>query len=90
MSDSLGVLAASWGVLMALAPVLQIARILERHASDDISIHYLLVLEVGFLLWIAYGAALGNAAIIVPNSVAFSTGLLTIGVALRFRTRGAA
>ncbi len=90
MTDSLGVLAATWGVLMALAPALQIARILERRASDDISISYLLVLEVGFMLWIVYGASLGNPAIIVPNSVAFSTGLLTIGVALRFRTHEAA
>lgn len=85
MSDALGVLAASWGVLMAISPALQIRRILERRSAADVSIAYLAVLEVGFLLWIGYGVALGNVALIVPNSVACSVGLLTIIVALRYR-----
>lgn len=85
MSDALGVLAASWGVLMAISPALQIRRILERRSAADVSIAYLAVLEVGFLLWIGYGVALGNVALIVPNSVASSVGLLTIIVALRYR-----
>lgn len=85
MTDALAVLAASWGVMMALSPVLQLRRILERRSSADISIAYLAVLEVGFTLWIAYGVSLGNVAIIVPNSVAFLMGAATIAIALRFR-----
>jgi MtN3 and saliva related transmembrane protein len=85
MTDALAILAAGWGVLMALSPVLQIRRILERRSSADVSISYLLVLEVGFLLWLAYGIALSNLAIITPNTVAFLIGLLTVVVTLRFR-----
>jgi MtN3 and saliva related transmembrane protein len=85
VTDTLGVLAASWGVLMALSPLLQIRRMLERRSSSDISISYLAVLQVGFLLWVAYGFSLQNAAIIVPNSVAFATGVVTIAIALRYR-----
>ena len=85
MTDALGVLAASWGVLMALSPTLQIRRILERRSSSDISISYLAVLQIGFMLWVGYGLALGNAAIVVPNSVAFLIGVATLVVALRFR-----
>ncbi len=85
MTDVLGPLAASWGVLMALSPLLQIRRMLGRRSSADVSIAYLGVLEIGFALWIAYGVSLGNAAIVVPNSVASVIGLLTIAIAFRYR-----
>ena len=85
MTDVLGPLAASWGVLMALSPLLQIRRMLDRRSSADVSIAYLGVLAIGFTLWIAYGVSLGNLAIIVPNSVAFVIGLVTIAIAVRFR-----
>lgn len=81
MIDSLGLLAASWGVFMAIAPLLQIRRMVVRRSSADVSLAYLSVLEIGFLLWVAYGIALGNLALIVPNSVAFLVGVVTMGVA---------
>ena len=85
MTDALGVIAASWGVLMAVSPLLQMRRMLERRSSADVSISYLAVLQVGFMLWVVYGLALRNAAIIVPNTVAFMIGVATIGIALRHR-----
>ena len=85
MTDALGAIAASWGVLMALAPLLQMRRMLQRRSSADLSISYLAVLQVGFSLWVVYGFALHNAAIIVPNSVAFLVGIATIMLALRYR-----
>jgi uncharacterized protein with PQ loop repeat len=84
-ADALGAVAASWGVLMALSPILQIRRMLERRSSADVSIAVLSVLELGFTLWIAYGIALGNAALVVPNSVAFVVGAGTIAIAIRYR-----
>jgi MtN3 and saliva related transmembrane protein len=86
MTDVLGVVAAAWGVLMAISPLLQIRRILERRSSDDISLGYLVVLEVGFLLWLGYGIALGNAALVIPNLFAVGVGVAMFVVALRFRT----
>jgi MtN3 and saliva related transmembrane protein len=58
---------------------------LERRSSADVSLGYLMVLEVGFALWIAYGVSLPNVAIIVPNAVAVSVGLATILVARHYR-----
>ena len=78
--------AASYGVVMAVSPVLQIRRMLQRRSSADVSVAYLAVIDVGFLLWIAYGIELGNLALVVPNVVAFVVGLATILVALRFRS----
>ncbi len=86
MADALAPIAAAWGVLMAIAPLLQMRRMTERRSSADVSLGYLAVLEIGFSLWVAYGVALGNLALIVPNSVALVVGLLTILVAVRYRS----
>lgn len=87
MADALGPIAAGYGILMAISPLLQIRRILARGSSDDVSIGYLSVLEVGFALWVAYGIVLPNWVIFVPNSVAFTMGAATILVAHRYRLR---
>ncbi len=85
MTDVLAVTAAAWGLLMALAPVLQIRRMLETRSSADVSLTWLAVLIVGFALWIAYGISLGNFALIVPNSVALAVGLVTVAIAWQYR-----
>jgi MtN3 and saliva related transmembrane protein len=87
MTDALGVTAATFGVLMAISPLLQIRRMLQTRSSADVSLAYLCVIEVGFGLWIAYGLSLPNLAIIVPNAVAVTVGLATILVARHFRVR---
>jgi MtN3 and saliva related transmembrane protein len=88
--DALGAVAATWGVFMALSPLLQIRRMLERRSSADVSIAYLSVLEIGFALWIAYGIALGSVPLIIPNSVALMVGFVTIAIAWAYRNGRAA
>jgi MtN3 and saliva related transmembrane protein len=92
VADTLGIAAAAWGVLMAISPLLQIRRMVERRSSADVSIAYLAVLEFGFVLWIGYGISLGNPVIAVPNSVAAIVGAATMAVAwvLRHGPRAAA
>lgn len=46
---------------------------------------YFLVLLVGFVLWLAYGIAASNMALIVPNSVAAIVIAAMIVVALQYR-----
>ncbi len=89
MVEVLGAFAATWGVLMAIAPLLQIRRMHERRSSRDVSMTYLAVLQFGFALWIAYGVSLGNLTLIVPNSAAFLVGVVTMLVAWRYRTGAA-
>jgi MtN3 and saliva related transmembrane protein len=81
----LAVAAAAWGVLMGVSPLLQIRRMLRQRSSRDVSVGYFSILLVGFLLWISYGIASGNLALIVPNSVALLIGVNTIAIALRLR-----
>jgi MtN3 and saliva related transmembrane protein len=81
----LAAIAASWGVVMALAPLLQIREIRRHQSSKSVSVAYQQVLLVGFILWLAYGIADTNLALIIPNTVAALVSLLTILVSLRYR-----
>jgi uncharacterized protein with PQ loop repeat len=81
----LAVAASSWAVLMGIAPVLQIRRMLREQSSRQVSIAYFTILLIGFLLWIAYGAAAGILALVIPNTVALLIGATVIMVALRLR-----
>lgn len=84
-STVLAVAAGGWGVAMAVAPSLQIRRMLQRRSSHDVSVGYFSILLVGFALWVAYGVSLRNLALIVPNSVALAIGATTIATALWLR-----
>jgi uncharacterized protein with PQ loop repeat len=81
----LGTLAAIWGVVMGLSPVLQIRRMLRTRSARDVSIGYFLVLIPGFGIWVAYGVASRNLVIMIPNSVAILVSLSVIAVADRLR-----
>jgi MtN3 and saliva related transmembrane protein len=81
----LAVAAAAWGVLMGISPVLQIRRMLRQRSSADVSVGYFTILLVGFGLWISYGIAARNLALIVPNTVAMIIGAATIAIAVRLR-----
>ena len=85
MTEVLAAAAATWGVAMAVSPILQIRAIRAHPSSKGVSVGYQQVLLVGFLLWLSYGIALRNVAIIVPNTVAIVVCVGTIRVALRYR-----
>jgi MtN3 and saliva related transmembrane protein len=87
MVTLLGVAAAVWGLVMAVAPVLQIRMMLTRRSSQDVSLGYFGVLLPGFGLWIGYGAVRGDWALVIPNVAAFAIGVITLTVALVLRRR---
>lgn len=70
---------------MAISPVLQIRKIVQHRSSHGISLGYMTVLFVGFLLWLSYGIALGNWALIVPNVIAAVVIAATMAVVVRYR-----
>ncbi len=85
MESTLALAAATWAIAMALGPVLQIRKIVAYRNSESVSVGYFFVLFFGFLLWMAYGVAADNLALVIPNAVAAAVIVLTIVVALRFR-----
>ena len=78
-------IAAAFGVAMGLSPLLQVRHMVARGSSADVSLPFLLVLLVGFVLWLAYGVALGNTALIVSNAVAITSYAVTTAAVLRLR-----
>lgn len=87
MATALAFTTASWAVLMALSPLLQIRTVLRQRSSRGVSVGYFVVLLVGFGLWISYGLTIDNLALIIPNTVAFIICGTTISIAIRFRQR---
>ena len=82
---ALAFIASSYGVVMAISPLLQIRAIMLTRTSAGVSAGYQRVLLVGFLLWLAYGIAIDNAALIIPNTIAAVVSAATIVVSRRFR-----
>lgn len=87
METVLATSAAGWGILMAVSPGLQIRKMLRHRSSREVSIAYFWVLQIGFLLWIAYGLTIENWFLVVPNTVAFAVCATTIAVALYYRVK---
>jgi MtN3 and saliva related transmembrane protein len=85
MTAVLAVAAATWGIAMALSPLLQIRAIVRERSARGVSVGYFCVLIVGFSLWLAYGIAIHNVALISSNIVAVVVSTLTTIVALVYR-----
>ncbi|MEM8902977.1 MAG: SemiSWEET family transporter [Actinomycetota bacterium] len=85
MSEQIALIAGTWGVLMAVAPLLQIRAIVQRGDSEGVSAGHIAVLCVGFALWLAYGITIASAPLIVTNVVALTTGSVTLAVIVRYR-----
>jgi MtN3 and saliva related transmembrane protein len=70
---------------MGIAPLLQLRRMVRERSSREVSIGYFTILLIGFVLWIAYGAAARLPALVIPNVVAFLVEATVIIVAIRLR-----
>jgi MtN3 and saliva related transmembrane protein len=84
VESTLGFIAATWAIAMALGPVLQIRKIIENKSSRGVSVGYFLILLVGFALWLAYGIAASSLVLIVPNILAAIVTAATVVTALRY------
>jgi uncharacterized protein with PQ loop repeat len=88
-SDFLAACAMFAGLAMALSPVLQIRRMLRTRSSNDLSLLYLSLLDLGFVVWVAYGVSISNWVLVGSNSASFTFMTATILIALRYRRGGA-
>ncbi len=88
LTPTLAVLASGWGVAMACAPALQLRRMLRARTSHGVSLAYFAVLVPGFGLWLAYGIASSNLALVVPNALALVMHVATAAVTVSLRSTG--
>ncbi len=82
---ALGFAATIYGVVGALASVLQLRRMRKRRSSQDVSVAYLAISGGGYVLWLAYGAAIQNLPLILVDAVGAVAMLVTIRVAVGLR-----
>ena len=85
MRNQLALVAAVYGVISALSPLLQIARMQRVGSSESISHSYVLISVCGYLVWFAYGIAMRNVPLIVCDAIGLLMQLAVLGVVLRLR-----
>ncbi len=86
-AQTIAVLTTFWGVAMAASPALQIRRIRREGSSRGVSAVQILVLLVGFALWLLYGVGEGSVPLIVTNVVALIVNGAWLRSTLRHRPR---
>ena len=93
MSRALAVVTTCWGLVMALSPILQIRVIVRERDARGTSLGWVLILLVGFVLWLTYGLVNRDLPIIITNVVALvvtATLLVVVRVVERRRAEAAA
>lgn len=83
--DFFGLLAGTMGLAMALAPLLQLRRMLLLGSAREISRGFLSVIAVGAGCYAAYGLALGSPYLVIPNTVGVITNVAVVLTATRLR-----
>jgi MtN3 and saliva related transmembrane protein len=82
----IGVFAA---VLTSLSYIPQVRKAWPRGSTKDLSLHMLLVLTAGLLLWVGYGLLKGDWVIVVANSVGATLSGSVLGFKIRdLQSRG--
>ncbi len=67
--NALALTVSVYGVLMALAPLLQVRRMRRESSARGVSIAYAVVLWIGFCIWLAYGVVEEDVPLILANLV---------------------
>lgn len=91
LANVLAFVAGAFGVGMGASPLLQALRAHRRRSADDVSLGFLgflAILVAGGAAWLAYGLAIGNAALIVGNAVGVVASSSAVAVALYWRGAG--
>jgi MtN3 and saliva related transmembrane protein len=84
-SQLLAVVATVYGVVAALAALLQTRQMLTRRSSCDVSARFFAAYAGGYALWLLYGLSVGSVPLIVVDAVGLLCGGITLAVALSLR-----
>jgi len=81
----LSLVATGYGVLAALAALLQMRQMLRRRTSCDISARFFATYTGGYAIWLLYGLSAGDVPLIVVDTAGLVCGGVTLAVALSLR-----
>lgn len=74
-------------LLTMFAFIPQIIKVLKNKSAKDVSLITLIQLSLGVSLWIAYGAHLKDATIIMANSVTLTTLIILLFLYFNYRRK---
>lgn len=83
--SALASIALASGVLCALAPLAQGARILVTGSARDVSLVWLALYALGSAVWISYGATIASLPLIISQSIALASVTVVLLLALSHR-----
>jgi uncharacterized protein with PQ loop repeat len=86
-TNQLAPIAAVYGVISSLSPMLQIVRMRRAGSSDSLSRSYVMIGAGGYLIWFAYGLSLGNVPLVVCDSIGAAMQLTVLWWAYRLDER---
>jgi uncharacterized protein with PQ loop repeat len=84
-SDMLAFVATSYGVIAALAALLQTRQMLARRASCEVSARFFAAYAGGYAIWLLYGLSASDLPLIVVDAVGLLCGATTLAVTLSLR-----
>lgn len=84
-SQLLALAATAYGVVAALAALLQTRQMLTRRASCDVSARFFAAYAGGYAIWLLYGLSVASVPLIVVDAVGLLCGGVTLLVALSMR-----
>ena len=70
---------------MGLAPLLQVRVIVRERSSEGISAGWVMILLIGFLLWLVYGFVNRDVPLMITNVVAVSVTTTLLITMRRYR-----
>lgn len=70
---------------MAVSPLLQIRLIVRTKDSSTVSLGWMFILLIGYILWFSYGLAFNTVPLIIANSAAVVVGASLIVTVLIYR-----
>lgn len=79
------VLGLAAGTITSITFFPQVLRIWKTKSARDLSLLMLLLLLLGTSLWLTYGIAIGDAAIIYTNSMVLGMGMVLVYFKYKFR-----
>ena len=85
MSSAIAYVTTFWGLLMGLAPLLQVRVIVRERSSEGISPGWVMILLIGFLLWLVYGFVNRDVPLMITNVVAVSVTTTLLITMRRYR-----
>ena len=85
MSSAIAYVTTFWGLLMGLAPLLQVRVIVRERSSEGLSAGWVMILLIGFLLWLVYGFVNRDVPLMITNVVAVSVTTTLLITMRRYR-----